>query len=63
MHGWAQIRRVWHPCHTHAANQTIFPQNHTQPNYLWASVKSVGGSSTPETSVCSVDSVGEPYAA
>ncbi|WP_278902343.1 hypothetical protein [Leyella stercorea] len=27
MHGWAQIRRVWHPCHTHAANQTIFPQN------------------------------------
>ena len=19
-HGYAQIRRVWHPCHTHAAN-------------------------------------------
>ena len=58
--GYTQIRRVWHPCHTHAANQTIFPQNPTQPNYLWASVKSVGGSSPPEASV---NSVGEPYAA
>ena len=38
-------------CHTHAANQTIFPQNPTQPNYLCASVKSVGGSSPPEASV------------
>ena len=92
----AQIRRVWHPCHTHAPNQTIFPQNPTQPNHLWASVRirgrlfytrsfcvfrefrgrtlrnlticehlcaSVGGSSLPEVSVCSVNSVGEPYAA
>ena len=25
-HGCTQIRRVWHPCHTHAAHQTIFPQ-------------------------------------
>ena len=45
LHGCTQIRRVWHPCHTHAAHQTIFPQkpqNLTQPNHLWASVKSVG---------------------
>ena len=44
-HGCPQIRRVWHPCHTHAAHQTIFPQkpqNLTQPKNLWASVKSVG---------------------
>ena len=36
------------------SHQTIFPQkpqNPTQPNHLWASVKSVGGSSTPEISV------------
>ena len=44
-------------------HQTIFPQNPTQPNHLWASAKSVGGSSTPEISVNSVNSVGEPYAA
>ena len=65
-HGCTQIRRVWHPCHTHAAHQTIFPQkpqNLTQPNHLWASVKSGGGSSTPFVSVKSVNSVGEPYAA
>ena len=61
--GYTQIRRVWHPCHTHAANQTIFPQNPTQPNYLCASVKSVGGSSPPFVSVNSVNSVGEAYAA
>ncbi|WP_302825087.1 hypothetical protein [Leyella stercorea] len=29
-------------CHTHAANQTIFPQNPTQPNHLWASVRICG---------------------
>ncbi|WP_278776260.1 hypothetical protein [Leyella stercorea] len=34
------------------------PQNLTQPNHLWASVKSVGGPSTPEISVNSVNSVG-----
>ena len=39
-------------------HQTIFPQNPTQPNHLCASVKSVGGSSPPEASVNSVDSVG-----
>ena len=38
--------------------KTIFPQNPTQPNHLWASAKSVGGSSTPEISVNSVNSVG-----
>ena len=40
------------------SHQTIFPQKPTQPNHLWASVKSVGGSSTPEISVNSVNSVG-----
>ena len=57
-------------------HQIIFPQKPTQPNHLWASAKSVGGSSTPKASVCSVNSVGgsslpeasvnsvgEPYAA
>ena len=61
LHGYTQIRRVWHPCHTHAAHQTIFPQkpqNLTQPNHPWASVKSGGGSSTPFVSVKSVNSVG-----
>ena len=63
---YAQIRRVWHPCHTHAAHQTIFPQNsrNTQKRLaekknLCTSVKSVGGSSPPEASVYSVKSVGE----
>ena len=41
------------------SHQTIFPQKPTQPNHLCASVKSVGGSSPPETSVYSVKSVGE----
>ena len=61
LHGCTQIRRVWHPCHTHAAHQTIFPQkpqNLTQPNHLWASVKSVGEYSSPVVSVNSVNSVG-----
>ena len=50
--------------------QDILPQNprNTQKRLaekknLCTSVKSVGGSSTPEVSVCSVNSVGEPYAA
>ena len=33
------------------SHQTIFPQKPTQPNHLCASVKSVGGYSTPEASV------------
>ncbi len=58
------------------SHQTIFPQNPTQPNHLYASmggsslpevsvcsVDSVGEYSPPEASVCSVNSVGEPYAA
>ena len=32
-------------------HQIIFPQKPTQPNHLWASVKSVGEYHTPETSV------------
>ena len=44
-------------------HQIIFPQKPTQPNHLWASVKSVGEYLAPETSVNSVNSVGEPYAA
>ena len=36
----------------------ILWENPTQPNHLWASVKSVGGSSTLEASVNSVNSVG-----
>ena len=40
------------------SHQTIFPQKPTQPNHLCASVKSVGGSSPPEASVNSVNSVG-----
>ncbi|WP_440314534.1 hypothetical protein [Leyella stercorea] len=39
-------------------HQTIFPQNPTQPNHLWASAKSVGEYLAPETSVNSVNSVG-----
>ena len=38
-----RCRRVWHPA--------VPTQSLTQPNHLWASVKSVGGSSTPEISV------------
>ena len=60
-HGYTQIRRVWHPCHTHAAHQTIFPQkpqNLTQPNHLWTSVKSVGEYSPTVVSVGSANSVG-----
>ena len=49
------------------SHQTIFPQNTqkllAEKKYLWASVKSVGGSPLPEASVNSVNSVGEPYAA
>ena len=46
-------------CRPSGSHQTIFPQKPTQPNHLCASVKSVGGSSPPETSVYSVKSVGE----
>ena len=46
---YAQIRRVWHPCHTHAAPKLSSPQNsrNTQKQLaekknLCTSVKSVG---------------------
>ena len=49
------------------SHQTIFPQNTqkrlAEKKNLWASVQSVGGSSLPEVSVNSVNSVGEPCAA
>ena len=66
LHRLTQIRRVWHPCHTHAATKLSSPQNsrNTQKRLaekknLCTSVKSVGGSSPPEASVYSVKSVGE----
>ena len=66
LHRLTQIRRVWHPCHTHAATKLSSPQNsrNTQKRLaekknLCTSVKSVGGSSPPEISVNSVNSVGE----
>ena len=61
----AQIRRVWHPCHTHAATKLSSHRIHgtqkrlAEKKNLCTSVKSVGGSSTPEVSVYSVKSVGE----
>ena len=48
------------------SNQTIFPQkpqNTTQPNHLWASVKSVGGSSTLEISVSICEICGRIFSA
>ena len=66
LHGYAQIRRVWHPLPYPRSHKTIFPQNsrNTQKRLaekknLCTSVKSVGGYSPPEASVYSVKSVGE----
>ena len=45
-HGCSQIRRVWHPCHTHAAKFCVFCEfcgRTAHPKYLCKSVKSVGG--------------------
>ena len=39
-HRWHRCRRVWHPCHTHAAK---FCGRTAHPKYLCKSVKSVGG--------------------
>ena len=64
LHGYAQIRRVWHPCHTHAATKLSSHRIHgtqkrlAEKKNLCTSVKSVGGSSPPEASVYSVNSVG-----
>ena len=61
----AQIRRVWHPCHTHAATKLSSHRIHGTHRNNWrrrknlcTSVQSVGGYSPPETSVNSVNSVG-----
>ena len=65
LHGYAQIRRVWHPCHTHAATKLSSHRIHGTHRNDWrrrknlcTSVQSVGGSSPPEASVYSVKSVG-----
>ena len=61
--GYAQIRRVWHPCHTHAATK-LSPHRTLRSLTICAHLcASVGGSSTPEASVYSVKSVRAPYAA
>ena len=61
LHRLTQIRRVWHPCHTHAATKLSSPQNsrNTQKRLaekknLCTSVKSVGEYPPPEASVNSV---------
>ena len=54
-HGCSQIRRVWHPCHTHAAK---FRGRTAHHNHLCRSVPSVGVLSLQEGSVRSVHSVG-----
>ena len=65
LHGYTQIRRVWHPCHTHAATKLSShkirgtQKRQAEKKNLCTSVKSVGGYSPPEASVYSVKSVGE----
>ena len=44
-HRWHRCRRVWHPCHTHAAK---FCGRTAHPKYLCKSVKSVGGKIFPQ---------------
>ena len=66
LHRYAQIRRVWHPCHTHAATKLSSHRIHGTHRNDWrrrknlcTSVKSVGEYPPPEISVNSVNSVGE----
>ena len=59
LHGYAQIRRVWHPCHTHAATKVSSHRTLRSLTICVHLCASVGGSSTPEASVYSVKSVGE----
>ena len=50
-HGCSQIRRVWHPCHTHAAKFCVFCEfcgRTTHPNHLCQSVPSVGEKIFPQ---------------
>ena len=58
-----QIRRVWHPCHTHAATKLSSHRSLRSLTICVHLCAFVGGSSPPEASVYSVKSVGEPYAA
>ena len=58
LHGCAQIRRVWHPCHTHAATKLSSHRIHGTHRNNWrrrknlcTSVKSVGEYPPPEASV------------
>ena len=44
-HRWHRCRRVWHPCHTHAAK---FCGRTAHPKYLCKSVKSVRGKRFPQ---------------
>ena len=60
-HVCSQIRRVWHPCHTHAAKFCEFREfsgRTAHHNNLCSSVPSVGVLSLQEGSVRSVHSVG-----
>ena len=66
LHRLTQIRRVWHPCHTHAATKLSSHRIHGTHRNDWrrrknlcTSVKSVGEYPPPEISVNSVNSVGE----
>ena len=65
----ANYRRVWHPCHTHAATKLSSHRIHgtqkrlAEKKNLCTSVKSVGEYPPPEASVNSMNSVGEPYVA
>ena len=65
LHRLTQIRRVWHPCHTHAATKLSSHRIHGTHRNDWrrrknlcTSVKSVGEYPPPEASVNSVQSVG-----
>ena len=66
LHRLTQIRRVWHPCHTHTATKLSSHRIHGTHRNDWrrrknlcTSVKSVGEYPPPEISVNSVNSVGE----
>ena len=51
LHGCAQIRRVWHPCHTHAATKLSSHRTLRSLTICAHLCASVGGSSPPEASV------------
>ena len=51
VHRCSQIRRVWHPCHTHAAKFCVFCEfcgRTAHPNHLCSSVLSVGEKIFPQ---------------